>query len=182
MRLKIRFPLRHPLYPDWVVTPVRAARGRSAALSGTYWELVRAAALGAAAERAVFVILYPDTPFLSDADRDVLWEAFQVPVYACLLDSDGRLVGYECEAQDGLHIGTIGSHDSHKLVVFSQDSILGYRIPLDQTVLEKSPCECGRPGQRLRFTGPRPAARRFELVTSPRKETPCNTSLDTASA
>src|ERR1017187_9515647 len=99
MRLKIRFPLRHPLYPDWAVTPARTARGRSTALSGTYWELARAAAAGKAAERAVFVMHYPDTPFLSDADRDVLWEAFQVPVYACLLDGDGRLVGYECEAQ-----------------------------------------------------------------------------------
>ena len=168
MRLKFRFPLRHPLYPDWAVTPVRAARRRSTVLSGTYWELVRAASAGKTAERAIFVIHFPETPFLSDADRDVLWEAFQVPVYACLLDGDGRLVGYECEAQDGLHIGTACAGDSQKMEISSEDSILGYRIPLDQTVLEKSPCECGRPGQRLRFTGPRPAARRLELVHVPR--------------
>jgi len=166
MRLKIRFPLRHPLYPDWTVTPARVARGHYDAVSGTYFELVRAASAGVTAERAIFVMHLPDTPFFSDSDRDVLWEAFQVPVFACLLDGDGRLVGYECEAQDGLHVGTACPDDSQKLVIFSEDSILGYRIPLDQTVLEKSPCECGRPGHRLRFTAPRPPARRFQVWAS----------------
>ena len=173
MRLKILFPLRHPLYPDWVMTPARAARGRTTALSGTYRELVRAASSGVSAGRAVFVMHSPDTPLLSDADRDVLWNAFQVPVFACLLDAEGRLVGYECEAQDGLHIGTACPDGSHKMRIFHEDSILGYRIPLDQTVLETSPCECGRPGHRLRFRTPRIGPRRFELVTS---------SLDTRAA
>jgi len=166
MRLKIRFPLRHPLYPDWTVTPVRAARGRATAVSGTYWDLVRAASSGVTAGRAVFVMHNPDTPFLTDSDRDVLWEAFQVPVFACLLDGEGRLVGYECEAQDGLHIGTVCPEDSHKMMISLEDSVLGYRIPLDRTTLEKSPCECGRPGYRLRFTAPRPTARRFEVYAT----------------
>ena len=168
MRLKIRFPLRHPLYPDWAVTPARAAQGRSMVLSGTCWELLRAAAGGLTAERAVFVLHFPDSPFLSASDRDALWEAFQVPVYACLLDGEGRLVGYECEAQDGLHIPTECSGDSRQTALLCEDSLLGYRIPLDVTLLDKSPCECGRPGQRLRFAGPRAAARRLEIVGSPR--------------
>jgi len=167
MRLKIRFPLRHPFY-GWALTPARAARGRVVALSGSYRELMRAAATGITAGRAVFVMHYPDTPFLSDSDRDVLWEAFQVPIYACLLDGDGRLAGCECEAQDGLHIPSACAGDSRQMVLLSEDSILGYRIPLDKMFIERSPCECGRPGQRLRFAGPRPAARRLELVALPR--------------
>ncbi len=113
---------------------------------------------------------YPDSPFLSDSDRDILWEAFQVPAFACLLDGDGRLVGYECEAQDGLHIATICPTDTRRMFISNEDSILGYRLPLDQTVVESSPCECGRPGQRLRFTGTRPAARRLEVVGGAHRE------------
>lgn len=170
MRLIIRFPLRHPLYPDWPVTPVRAARGRCIALSGSFRELLKAADEGVTAQRAVFALHYPDTPLLSDADRDTLWEAFQVPVFGCLLDGDGRLVGYECEAQDGLHIGTQCPADSRRMFISSEDSILGYRLPLGQTVLESSPCECGRPGQRLRFTPARPSARRLEVVGGAHRE------------
>lgn len=166
MRLRIRFPLHHPLYPDWPLTPARAAKGRPVAVSGTLRELQRAASSGVTAERAVFVMHNPDTPFLTEADRDALWDAYQVPVYACLLDGDGRLVGYECEAQDGLHIGTVCPADPAAQRISGEDSVLGYRIPLDQTVLESSPCECGRPGQRLRFMPARPPGRRLELVPS----------------
>src|SRR5579863_18348 len=140
MQLRIRFPLRHPLFPDWPVTPVRAAQGRQIAVSGTYRELMNGVSAGVTAERAVFVLYHPDSSFLSDSDRDILWNEYQVPVYACLLDGDGRLVGYECEAQDGLHIGTVCPDDSQKMMISSEDSVLGYRIPLDRAVLEKSAC------------------------------------------
>ena len=64
-----------------------------------------AADFGATAECAVFVLQYPDHPFLSRSDRDALWEKFQVPVFALLLDRQGRLTAWECEAQEGLHVG-----------------------------------------------------------------------------
>ena len=154
--------MRHPLFREWAVTPARAASGRTAAVSGNFAELTRAAARGVTAERAVFVMHYPDSAFLSDADRDTLWDAFQVPVLACLLDGDGRLVGYECEAQSGLHVGAACPDDKRQMMISSEDSILGFRIPLDRTDLEKSPCECGRPGQRLRFRGTPAESRPFE--------------------
>ena len=147
MRLKFRSPLRHPLFPDWKVTPVRMAEGRCSVISGSFWELMGAAASGIIPTRAVLVLLYPASPELKDTEREALWQTYQVPILACLLDGDGRLVGYECEAQDGLHVDTTAPAES----LVGEDSILGYRLPLDQAVVERTPCDCGRPGVRLRF-------------------------------
>jgi len=134
MRVKFRFPLRHPFYPDLPATPVRAARSRCSVLSGSVEELARASKAGVRVERAVFVLQRPDRPFLSDPERDTLWHMFEVPVFTLLLDDAGRLVGYECEAQAGLHVGPETDHDG----------------PWDEGMLDSSPCECGRPGHRLR--------------------------------
>jgi len=165
MRLTFRIPMQHPLYPQWRVTPARFARNQCEALSGTYRELLRAASAGIRAERAIFVIHLPDSAFLSDSDRDALWEAYQVPSYACLLDGEGRLVGYECEVQDGLHIGAVRLDTSAHTSIFSDYSILGYRLPLEHATVETAPCACGRPGQRLRLSTRIPP-RRFEIITS----------------
>jgi hypothetical protein len=99
-----------------------------AALAGTFGELVLAASRGAMARRAVFVLTHTGD-WLSDADRDELWRVFQVPVYMLLVTRDGRVVAWECEAQDGLHITEGG---------------------------KESTCACGRPGAKL--TLPRPLA------------------------
>jgi len=81
-----------------------------------------------------------------------------VPVFALLLDRDGRLLAYECEAQSGLHVGP--------------------QAPWSARELESAPCECGRPGPawfwplRLpcqRFFGGRAAvARRLETLVRER--------------
>jgi hypothetical protein len=97
----------------------------------------------------------PESQFLSGRERDALWEVFQVPVFALLLDGEGRLVGYECEAHEGLHIGSSCPQTSDRQLILSEDSVLGYRIPWDRFVLESTPCECGRPGQRLRYSADR---------------------------
>ncbi|MBZ5618610.1 MAG: hypothetical protein LAQ69_07790 [Acidobacteriia bacterium] len=153
MRIRIRFPLRHPFFPDWAATPARLAGGECLALSGSYQELARAATAGLRPSRAVFVMHTPDSPFLGDRQRDALWEMFQVPVFALLLDGEGRLVGYECEAHEGLHIGASCPEGSAQQPIFgTEDSVLGYRIPWDRFVLESAPCECGRPGQRLVYS------------------------------
>jgi hypothetical protein len=155
MQIRIRFPLRHPFFPDWKATPTRLAKGACTTLSGSYKELARAATTGIRPSRAVFAMHYPDSQFLGDAERDALWEMFQVPVFALLLDGEGRLVGYECEAHDGLHIGSSCPKTSDRQVISSEDSVLGYRIPWDKFILESTPCECGRPGQRLRYCADR---------------------------
>jgi hypothetical protein len=76
------------------------------------------------AQYAVFVLTSEREP-LSDGQRDELWRLFQVPVYA-LLERCGRMEGWECEAQSGLH--------------FAQGS-------------GEITCRCGRPGAKLTPAG-----------------------------
>src|SRR5262249_46985694 len=105
MRVLIRVPLRHPLHPGWKATPARMAEKCCEVLSGTFPELIKSAQAGARAQSAVFVLHYPDRPFLSASERDTLWQLFQVPALALLLDRKGRLTAWECEAHDGMHVG-----------------------------------------------------------------------------
>ncbi len=132
MKFRFRFPLRHPFHPELIATPVRLAGGARPVLSGTFNELLRAAKRGARADQAVFALCYQDYPYLEDAEREALWQAFRVPVYTILLDRRGRLLAYECEAQDGLHVAEERSDE------------------MKPELLDKAPCECGRPGERLR--------------------------------
>jgi len=132
MTLRFRFPLRHPFHPELAATPVRLAGGASPVLSGTFNELLRAARRGLRADKAVFALCYPDYPYLQDSERDALWQAFRVPVYTILLDRKGRLMAYECEAQDGLHVAEERFDE------------------MKPELLDKAPCECGRAGERLR--------------------------------
>jgi len=132
MTLRFRFPLRHPFHPELMATPVRLAGGARPVLSGTFNELLRAAKRGLRAEQAVFALCYSDYPYLQDAERDALWQAFRVPVYTILLDRKGRLLAYECEAQDGLHVAEERCDE------------------MKPELLDKAPCECGRAGERLR--------------------------------
>jgi len=127
----LRPRLRHPLYPALSPVPASEASGLCAAIAGTFPELARARATGARASHVVFPMHRSGGVFLSGAERDTLWELFQVPVYVLLLDARGRVVAYECEAQSGLHLkGRV------------ETAALGGRI-------ESLPCDCGRPGPRL---------------------------------
>ena len=132
MRLRLlRSPIRHPFYPGLPVRLAAVCKGPCTGLSGTFRELTRAATAGARARRMIFALHYPGTPFLSETQRDQLWQMFQVPVLAVLLDRSGHLLAYECEAQSGLHVGP--------------------QAPWSARVLESAPCECGRPGLRLKL-------------------------------
>jgi hypothetical protein len=100
--LWFRRRIRHPFFPQMAADAAAHARGRCQALAGTFGELARAAARGAGARRAVYV-LTGEGEALSDGQRDELWRLFQVPVYT-LLRSGGRVEAWECEAQNGLHV------------------------------------------------------------------------------
>jgi hypothetical protein len=128
MRLALRSRIRHPFYPKLSATPAVHARGKRTALAGTFEELSRAARRGVRVERAVFVLTRAGEPFVTDSERDRLWESFGAPVFALLLDGDGRVMACECEMQRGLHIA-------------SRTAPVG--------VLETAPCECGRLGYRI---------------------------------
>src|SRR4051794_7988753 len=114
----------------------------SPSLYGDYGELRRAAGTGIRVERAVFAVKGATEPFLTPRERDALWELFEVPIYALLVDG-GSVVAYECEAQEGLHLRD------------------GYAAGVLFGRVEAKLCECGRPGPRLM-----PAAREDERTAT----------------
>jgi hypothetical protein len=87
--------------------------------------------MGTRVSRAVFPVRRLGNPFLSESQRDALWEMFQVPIYALLLNARGDVVGWECETQQGLHL-----RDDYSGGLLSGN-------------VESTLCECGRPGPRL---------------------------------
>jgi hypothetical protein len=103
----------------------------SAAVYGAFEELSLASEMGVRVSRAVFPLRRPSNPFLTETQRDALWDMFQVPIYALLVDARGRVVGYECETQDGIHL----RDDYAAGLLFGN--------------IESELCECGRPGPRL---------------------------------
>jgi hypothetical protein len=121
MRFWFQRKINHPFYPKLRPVPAASASGCSEALAGTYSELLAAARCGARATRMALVLHSVDTPFLNAVQRDRLWELFEVPIYAMVLDRKGSLAGFECEAQNGLHLP--GRHGA-----------------------DSSVCPCGRPG------------------------------------
>jgi hypothetical protein len=129
--LAFRRRIRHPFYPAVKPAPATAARAVSRALYGAYEELSKASERGVRVARAVFPIRRPGAPFLTETQRDTLWDMFRVPVYSLLVDERGEVVGYECEAQDGMHL---------------RDD---YANGLNTDAVEARLCECGRPGVRL---------------------------------
>ena len=120
---------RHPLFPRVAPTSARKAQGSCMALAGTFAELTEAARAGILVRRAVFALNTGAAPFLTLRQRDELWQSFQVPVFALLLDGGGHLSGYECEAQNGLHLRRAVGPEAGLVV--------------------SATCECGRPGERL---------------------------------
>ena len=53
-----------------------------------------------------FVVSFTDGDYgeLREKDREQFWSVFQVPVFEQRVGFDGRVVAYECEAHDGLHV------------------------------------------------------------------------------
>lgn len=121
---------RHPFFPALKLTSAVKAGRNARALWGTYAELVATAAAGIRAGRAVLPIRSLRDPFLPEAERNRLWELFGVPIYVLLIDDD-RVVGFECEAQEGIH--------------FSE----AYPPIISSASVRTVACECGRPGSRL---------------------------------
>jgi hypothetical protein len=87
---------------------------------------------GAAAERAVYVLRAAGGSWLTERQRDALWEAFGAPVFTLLTGLDRRILAYECEAQNGLHL-----QPNAGLPSWCAGALVA------------EPCECGRPGPRI---------------------------------
>jgi len=58
-------------------------------------------------DSAVFALIrIGDTP-LAPPERDLIWRAFQVPLYEMYVDSEWNLLAAECEAHDGWHLRSV---------------------------------------------------------------------------
>ena len=91
-------------------------------------------------------------PVLKPAERDLLWLAFQVPVFEEFRSWSGEPLAWECDAHDGLHISAERAFFERDL--FSNElrvavASAGF-LPtgLDGRVVDE-PCPCGLHGPRL---------------------------------
>jgi hypothetical protein len=99
--------------------------------------------------------------WITDEEREELWQAFQVPVFEQLCDHRGQVLAHECEARDGLHIGSAqtwivdlearlwhaaGRNVINRNRVAPTSTGLHGRVVLDG-------CACGQPGPRLKIFG-----------------------------
>lgn len=85
---------------------------------------------------AVIVVKRSHEPWLTESDRERLWEAFRVPVFQQVVGSHGELLASECEAHEGLHF----EGEAH-------------RLELPGGNVDASPCACGRKTPRLEPAG-----------------------------
>ncbi len=135
MKLWFRPRIRHPFFPSLIPTPAHEASAPTQALLGSFADLTAAAQRGAAATRAVFVLLESAAPPLDDSQRDRLWNLFEAPVYAIVTGSDGRIAAFECEMRSGYH------------------------VPVQRDADAPIVCECGRPGAVIAAAEQEPPAR-----------------------
>ena len=90
---------------------------------------------------ALIRLLRPSENLTTEAERAQFWRVFGVPLFEQIVDRAGRVIAWECEAHDGLHV------DPH---VFALDE-----IELEGYTLDVSPCGCGRKTPRLRVAAQR---------------------------
>ena len=114
--------------------------------------------------------------WITDEEREELWDAFQVPVFDQLCDHRGHLLAHECEARQGLHIGEgqtwIVDLEARLWHASGQNVINRNKIVPEATGLYGSVildgCPCGQPGPRLKVHGselPWPMQQPLRLVS-----------------
>jgi hypothetical protein len=124
-------------------------------LSAPVHELRRLAATPQPHEYAVVAFTGIRDGALTQADRDLFWRAFRVPVFEQFRGLHGELLAEECEAHEGLHVigeAAIFERRGQELVA---TSLLALRKPVLRVLtgltgeIERGLCPCGRPGERL---------------------------------
>jgi hypothetical protein len=115
--------------------------------------------------------------WITEEERDELWQSFQVPVFEQICDHRGQLLAHECEARDGLHIG-----DGQTWIVDLEARLWhaeGGQSVINRTKIVPEPtglhgrvvlegCACGKPGPRLKIYGSEfawPKQRELRLVS-----------------
>ena len=99
--------------------------------------------------------------WITEEEREELWEVFQVPVFEQLCDHRGQLIAHECEARQGLHIGEGQTwvvdlearlwHASGRNVI-NRNRIVPQSTGLYGSVVLEG-CPCGEAGPRLKVFG-----------------------------
>jgi hypothetical protein len=79
---------------------------------------------------SLIVLERPGAARLTEADRELFWRAFRVPVFEQIIGPTGQLLAGECEAHDGLHIEAPG-------------------LRIEQSLVDMSLCPCGRKSPRF---------------------------------
>jgi hypothetical protein len=77
---------------------------RPEAIAGTFNQLLRIADAGVELTHAVICVTWSVDHLLTDAQRDILWDALGVPVFEQILGPGNVLLANECHAHTGLHI------------------------------------------------------------------------------
>ncbi|HPT28362.1 MAG TPA: hypothetical protein PLZ95_18225 [Bryobacteraceae bacterium] len=95
--------------PGWTVKQLESARPQ--ALAGPLRDMEEVASLRELGILRLKSLVYPLVVFtletdarLSEADHDRLWRWFRLPVFEQVRAADGRLLAWESEARDGLHL------------------------------------------------------------------------------
>jgi hypothetical protein len=81
-----------------------AERFRPEVLAGPLNSLLALARDQLELTHGLIVFTYDFEARLSDRDRDLLWQAFGVPVFEQVLGPAEELLATECQAHDGLHV------------------------------------------------------------------------------
>jgi hypothetical protein len=93
---------------------------------------------------------------LHEADRELFWRIFQVPVFEQHLGPDGRVVAWECEAHLGLHLlptrAVIEDSDQHQLLITSLTDLRRPAVRLRTQLagsIANGDCPCGERSPKL---------------------------------
>jgi hypothetical protein len=105
---------------------------------------------------ALVVLTRLDDSPLAGHHRDLLWQAFRVPVFEQVRGWDGTIIARECEVHDGLHVAESSViphlHEDELLVTqltISEKPLVRVRTGLAAEIVTGH-CECGSETPRLR--------------------------------
>ncbi len=113
---------------------------------------------------------------LSEPDRNLLWEAFGLPVFEQLRGFDGELLASECEAHAGMHLSAdsavietaVASTNAGLLLT----SLAGLLYPILRlstglsAVVVRGMCDCGQEAELVTWAGALPARKPMASVTA----------------
>jgi len=99
--------------------------------------------------RALIAIQSPGMNMIREADRELLWQRFKVPLYQQLRGFQGELLATECDAQVGFHANEATAHWEVRRQMLLYTSFVDLRHPVLRLAsgwsgdLETSRCGCG---------------------------------------